>query len=230
MATTNITEIKNLVKPDVISCPDPIVNREVLTVILDFCKKTNVLQREFELDIDTTDIDTDIQNCIDFDLSEYCSGLRPVSIMEMLIDSQPYIPFKRNIRNTLTNFDYIGTGVGSTVADDTRFKYFWIPQNYVIRIFDMDTSMSNLYLKISLKPLRSATTIDTDIFEDWSEALIEGAKYRILKQPGKAWTDLQAAEVSRREYRKYLSQAKQAAMSGGTSVHQENIKWKSFGG
>jgi hypothetical protein len=230
MADTNISEIKNLVKPDVLSCPDPIVNREVITVILDFCKKTNIMQREFELDIDTTDIDTDIQNCIDFDISEHSRNLRITTILEFMIDTVPYVPFKRNIRNTLTDFQYTNSGAGSSVLEDTRFKYFWIPNNHTLRLFDMDTSMSNLYVKMAVKPLRTATTIDTDIFEDWSEALVEGAKYRLMKMPGKAWSDRPAAEDSRREYRKYLSQAKQHAMSGGSSVHQEQIKWKSFGG
>ena len=59
---------------------------------------------------------------------------------------------------------------------------------------------------------------------------MSGAKERILKQPGKAWTDLQAAFDYKRDYRKYVSQAKKDAISGGTSQHQELIKWKEFSG
>lgn len=230
MSTTNISEIKQLVKPDVLSCPDPIVNREVLTVLLDFCRKTNILQREFELEIDSGDIDTDIQDCIDFDISEHSRDLRPVTILEMMIDGVKYVPYKRNVRNTLTDWDQTSTGAGSLVYNDRRFRYFWVPNNHTIRVFDMDDEMSTIYFKMSVKPLRDATTIDTDIFEDWSEALVAGAKYRILKMPGKVWTDGPAASDYQREYRKYLSQAKQAAMSGGTSAHQETIKWKEFSG
>ena len=230
MATTNISELKQLVKPDVLSCPDPIINREILSVLLDFCKKTNILQREFELDIDSGDIDTDIQNCIDFDISEYSRDLRPVTILEIMIDGVKYVPYKRNIRNTLTDFESIDTGAGSIVSMDGRFKYFWVPNNHTIRVFDMTSSMSKIYFKMSVKPLRTATTVDTDLFEDWSEALVAGAKFRILKMPGQVWTDGPSAGDYRREYRKYLSQAKQQAMAGGTSVHQETIKWKEFSG
>jgi len=230
MGTTEIAELKYLVKPDVLSCPDPIVQREVITVILDFCKKTNILQREFELEVDDGDIDTDIQNCIDFDISEFCRDLRPVVLLEMMIDGEHYVPYKRNVRNTLTNWEQTSTGAGSVIANDNRFKFFWIPNNHTIRVFDMDSDMSTIYFKLSVKPLRDATTIDTDLFEDWSEAIVAGAKFRILKMPGKAWTDGPSAGDYRREYRKYLSQAKRASMSGGTSTHQETIKWKEFSG
>ena len=49
---TNITEFKKLVAPDILACPDLIVNREILTVILDFCTKTNILQRDFQIDLE----------------------------------------------------------------------------------------------------------------------------------------------------------------------------------
>jgi hypothetical protein len=228
MATTNISEIKKLVKPDVLACPDPIMNREIVSVILDFCKNTNIMQREFELSIDSNDIDTDTQNCVDFDISEHSLDLRPTAVMEILIDSQPYVPFLRNIKNTLTAFDYTPGAAGASVSADDRFKYFWLPDNQTIRVFDMSSSDSNIYFKIAVKPLRSATTIDTDIFEDWSEALVAGAKYKILKMPGKEWSDPKSAAGYRRDYRKYLSEAKRRVLAGGTSVHEETIKWKSF--
>ncbi|MHC4757103.1 MAG: hypothetical protein ACYTE8_00440 [Planctomycetota bacterium] len=228
MATTNISEIKYLVKPDVLSCPDPIVNREVLSTILEFCKKTNILQREFQLDIDSNDIDTDIQNCIDFDISEHCRDLRPVACLSFLIDSTKFIPFKRNLRNTITSYDYVGGAVDNSHAIDDRFKYYWVPNNHTLRIFDMSSSDSKLYVKLSLKPLRTATTIDTDIFEDWSEALVAGAKWKLLKMPGEEWSDRASAQDYKRDWRKYLSQAKQEAMSGGTKVADELIQWKSF--
>lgn len=228
MATTNISEIKNLVKPDVLMCPDPIVNREVLTTVLDFCKKSNILQREFELDIDEHDIDTDRQNCIDFDISEHCRDLRPVSVLEFLVDSTNYVPFRRNVRNTITSWEYVPGAANTAHATDLRFKYYWVPHNHVLRLFQMNSDDSKLYVKLSLKPLRTATTIDTDIFEDWSEALVAGAKWRIMKMPGQEWSNRSAANDYKREWRKYLSQAKKQAISGGTGVHDELIKWKSF--
>lgn len=220
MASTNITAFKYLVAPDVLPCPDPMVNREVISTINEFCKKTNILQRDFELSVDSNDIDTELQNCIDFDISEYSRDLRPSSVLEMLVDSNEYIPQLRNIRNTITNW--------SAVSDE-RIKYFWIPNYHTIRVFDMSSNDNNIWMRISVKPKTTATTVDEELYENWSEAIVAGAKWRIMSMPGKEWSNPEHADYYRREYRKYLSQAKAYITRGGTGIHQESVHWKSFG-
>jgi hypothetical protein len=221
MGTINISEFKNLVAPDVLPCPDPIVNRETLTCILDFCKKTNILQRDFQIDIEDDEIDPDMQNSLEFDISEFANDLRPVSLLELMVDANGYVPVARNIRNTSTYFDGV---------NDERVKYFWIPNNHSIRIFDMSASNRTVWMNISVKPLRNATTVDEELFEDWSEAIVAGTKSQVMAQPGKDWTDLTMSEFYRRVYRKYISQAKAYIERGRSGVYQETIKWKSFGG
>lgn len=216
---TEITEIKNLVAPDVLPCPDPIVTREVTSAILDFCKKSNVLQREFEIALDVDDIDEDMQNAIDIDIEEYAPDLRMVLLLELMVDANAYIPFMRNIRSTITNYTYI---------QDEDYKYFWLPDNKTVRLFDMKSTDRNVWMKASFKPLRTITEIDDFLFEDWSEAYVAYAKWKILSMPNKDWTDQRTADFYRSEYRKYLSQAKQATIKGG-SGQSERVNWKSFG-
>jgi hypothetical protein len=220
MGTINISEFKNLVAPDVLPCPDPIVNRETLTCILDFCKKTNILQRDFQIDIEDDEIDEDMQNSLEFDISEFANDLRPVSLLELMVDANGYVPVARNIRNTGSHFQG---------RNDERVKYFWIPNNHSIRIFDMAASNSKVWMNISVKPLRNATVVDEELFEDWSEAIVSGAKSQLMAQPGKDWTDEAMSEYYRRVYRKYISQAKAYIERGRSGVYQETIKWKSFG-
>jgi hypothetical protein len=220
MATALITEFKKLVAPDVLPCPDPMVNREVLSIMLEFCKKTNILQRDFELEVDSDEIDTDLQDSIDFDISEWSNDLRPVAVLEIQIDGTSFLPVSRNIRNTHTDFD------GS---NDARVRYFWIPNDHTIRVFDLNANLSRIWLNISVKPLRNATEVDDTLLEDWSEAIVAGAKWKLLSAPGKEWSDPVAGEFYRREYRKYLSQAKAQVLRGATGVYQETVQWKSFG-
>jgi hypothetical protein len=218
---TLISEFKNLVAPDVLPCPDPMVNREVVSVLLDFCKKTNLLQRDFEEEIDSDEVDPELQDSIDFDISEYSNDLRPVTVLEIMVDGTAYVPFARNMRSTHTKF---------STANDERLKYFWIPNDHTIRVFALTGNESNIWFNISVKPLRDATEVDDFLFEDWSEAIVAGAKWKLLSQPSKEWSDLRAAEYYRKEYRKYLSQAKQQVMRGATGVYQETIRWKEFSG
>jgi len=219
MGTIAITEFKNLVAPDVLPCPDPIVNRECLTVILDFCKKTNILQRDFQIAIEDDEIDADMQNSLEFDISEYANDLRPVTVLEIMVDGASYVPVARNIRNTHSHFDG---------KKDERVKHFWIPNNHSIRMFDMPSNATAVWMNISVKPLRSATVVDEELFEDWSEAIVAGTKHKLMAMPGKEWSDGGNSEYNRRVYRKYLSQAKQIIERGRSGVYQESVKWKSF--
>lgn len=216
---TEISEFKNLVAVDVLPCPDPIVNREVVSMLLEFCKKSELLVREFELTIDSNDIDSDLQDSIDFDLSLYATNLRPVSIRELMVDTTEYIPEKRNLQGTLTNWAYI---------KQAGVKYYWIPANHLIRLFDMATTDTTLYMKAAFKPLRTATQVDDFLFEDWSEAIVAGAKWKILSMPGKEWTDARAAEHYRREWRKALAAAKVVSVKNGTPGDQR-MNYQSFG-
>lgn len=217
--SVSIASFKNLVAPDVLPCPDPIVEREVKLVIDDFCRKTNILQRDFQLDVDSLDIDSDMQNAIDFDISQYAHELRPVTLMELYIDSAPYLPQLRNIKSTITNWDLVS---------NDRVKYFWIPNDHTVRLFDMSANDTSVWMRITVKPRSDATTVDDLLWEDWSEAIVAGAKWRILSMPGKEWTEPRAGEHFRREYRKYFAQAKAYLLRGGTGVYEESVKWKSF--
>jgi hypothetical protein len=200
-------------------CPDPIIEREVRSVILDFCKKSHIIQREFEVELDTDDIDEEMQNAIDINIEEFSENLRMVTLLELMVDTNIYIPYKRNILNTVTNYDYI---------QDDNYKYFWLPDNRNVRLFDMSETDSLVWMRASFKPLRTVDEIDDFLFEDWSEALVAGAKWKILAMPGKEWTDMKAGLFYRAEYRKYLAQAK-SSVERGSSGYPDNINWRSFG-
>ncbi len=216
---TEISEIKRLVAPDVLLCPDPIIDREVRSMILDFCVKSNILQREFEIELDTDDIDTEMQDAIDINIEEFSEDLRMVTLLEIMVDSNVYIPHKRNIMTTITNYDYV---------KDETYKYFWLPDNRNVRLFDMSVNDSVVWMKASFKPLRTVDEIDDFLFEDWSEALVAGAKWKILVMPGKEWSDAKMASFYNSEYRKYLARAKQAVIRG-SSGYSDTVNWKSFG-
>lgn len=220
MGMVQITEFKNLIAADVMPCPDPMVNREVMSIMLDFCSRTNVLQRDFQLEIDSDEIDADLQDSIDFDISEWSNDLRPVTVLELMIDSNSFVPAARNIRNTHSEFEGV---------NDVRVKYFWIPNDHTVRVFDLSTNLSNIWMNIAVKPLRAATEVDDSLFEDYSEAIVAGAKWKLMGQTGKEWSDPKGAEVYRKEYRRKLSQTKAKILRASTGVYQETVQWKSFG-
>lgn len=44
-------------------------------------------------------------------------------------------------------------------------------------------------IRVTLVPDTSATTLDDRLFDDFGEGLIYGALYRLMRMPGKAWSD-----------------------------------------
>lgn len=216
---TNVSEFKNLIAVDVLPCPDPIVNREVMSVIIEFCRKTHILKRDFELDIDSSDINDERENSIDLDVSQFAQDLRPLFVIEFMIDGVRYDGFRRNIRNTSTHFEN---------TESTGIKYFWIPDDNHIRVFDMSSNDSVIWMNTAFTYDRTATTVDNFLFDDWSEAIVCGTKFKILSMPGKEWSDARAAAHYEKMYKRYLSQAKRYAVKGGSGKDQ-GVNWKSFG-
>lgn len=51
---------------------------------------------------------------------------------------------------------------------------------------------------VSLKPRRTATTVDDEVFEDFYDTILCGAKSFLFAQRGKKWTSYRASEVERK--------------------------------
>ena len=209
-----ISSFTALVAPDVLTCPDPIITREVSSALIEFCKKTQILTKELVFDVSELTIDENIQDAMDLDISASMTNLQPDSIEEIHVDSLDYIAKKREILSTYTHWEYI---------KESLMKYYWFPDSDTIRIYDMATANSSVYCKLVCKPTRTTSTVDDRLFEDWSEAIAAGAKYKILAMPGKEWTDPQAAQFYRSLWRKYLSEAKSETLRNAPGeMHQVN--------
>jgi len=71
-----------------------------------------------------------------------------------------------------------------------------------------------LEVTVSLRPSRTATTIDPRLFDDWADCWAAGVKAELMVMPGKPWTDQSLSRFYKAEYHKGLSQAKNRAATG----------------
>ena len=101
MATTFAT-FKKYIVPDVLPCPDPIVERELIGTIIEFCKLTHVITKDFDVTLDSDDIDSEYQDSIDVDLNEYFTNYRPVAVVRLNVDGVEYTPQYREILNDIS--------------------------------------------------------------------------------------------------------------------------------
>jgi hypothetical protein len=63
--------------------------------------------------------------------------------------------------------------------------------------------------------------VDDLLYKDFLDTIVAGVKYRIMAMPGKEWTNLTAADVNYRLWRRGLSRAKIIAEKGRTRRSQE---------
>ena len=221
MATTFV-DFKKHIAPDVLPCPDPIVERQLINTILEFYKLTHVKTVDFNIELDSDGIDSDYQDSIDIDLNEYFTNYRPVAVVRINIDGVDYEPAYKEVLNTIDAWD---GSVGSSSV-----KYFHFVSNDTLRVYDMGTGDSNMYLRIALKPERDITEVEEEsLYEDHLETIAAGVKARILRMPGKPWTSQTAAKQSHIDWRRGLSKAR-ANFDKGYTRNPQAVNPRSFGG
>lgn len=220
MATTLAT-FKKYILADVMPCPDPIVERELIGTIIDFYERTHVVTKDFNVELDSDDIDSDYQDSIDVDLNEYFTNYRPVSVIRLNVDGTDFVPKYKEILNDIDAWE-------SSVREE-GVKFFFFLSNSSLRIYDMGTSDSNLYIRMAVKPVRDITEVEDErIYEDYLETIVAGVKARILTMPGKPWTNQTAARQADIDWRRGTSHARSRFDKGYTN-NPQTVNPQSFG-
>ena len=81
--------------------------------------------------------------------------------------------------------------------------YFYCPDTKHLNISwsPAEAVPNGIKVLLALKPTTSATVVEDFIFDGWHEAIEAGAISRLLKIPGKDWTDIKSAGVYLAEFR-----------------------------
>lgn len=79
-----------------------------------------------------------------------------------------------------------------------------------------------------LQPAFTATTIDDKILDDYDEMILHGTLYRILRIPGKAWSDINLANFYENEFRTKLDEAKSRAVDERTKGNVRTVRYGGY--
>ena len=218
---TSLATFKKYIAADVLPCPDPILERELIGTIIDFYERTHVVTKDFNVELDSDDIDSDYQDSVDVDLNEYFTNYRPVSVIRLNVDGTDFVPKYKEILNDIDAWE------GS--VREQGVKFFFFLSNSSLRIYDMETSDSNLYIRMAVKPVRDITEVEDErIYEDYLETIVAGVKARILIMPGKPWTNQTAARQADIDWRRGVSHARSMFDKGYTN-NPQTVYPQSFG-
>lgn len=168
--------------PMVDGCPDTLVENTIRSAAIEFCERTGAYQAE--LDPITT-----VANIYEYDL-EAPTGTIVHKIMWATYQGNDLEP----ISTTLLEQRKPNWRAASNASDPEYYvkqskSIFWmVPVPNV-------TVASSTIIRAQLKPSHSSSTCDEQIMDEHRDSIVNGALFRLLRMPGKDWSDIQGAQI-----------------------------------
>ncbi len=168
--------------PVVPGCTDTLIEQNIRAAVIELCEKTEVYQKE--LDPVST-----VKNIFEYDL-EPPSSTTVHRIIWMTYDGEDL----EAITNALLEQrkpKWRQSGY------EGRPEYFvkQSPSLFYVAPVPNETKVNGLLLRVALKPTHTSSSCDTDIMNDYRDTIINGTIYRLLRLPGREWTDYTGAQI-----------------------------------
>jgi hypothetical protein len=74
------------------------------------------------------------------------------------------------------------------------------PDNFILAPLPDDSQTYDVKMIVALKPLRTATEMDQNVFDDLENVIMHGALQHLLVLPDKNWTDRELASYHAKQY------------------------------
>lgn len=185
--------------PELPGCPDMIVKQQLLFGTIEFCQETHawnevqdpiqVLDRQYEIDVETP---RDTRIVAVKDVWAANRKLRPVTMPQLF--------------ELIPNWQ---------TAEGSEPTYYNANIDYrTIRIYPIPNGANRqtLTMRVAYAPEMSATTIPDELSIKYWDALIGGAKARLMVMPGKSWSNPALAVYNRRLFDDGILKAKISAL------------------
>jgi len=191
----NLTDLIPLVRERVHNCPDPVIERALRWAARDFSRETHVWTENanFTLNAGSNSLSYSFTSPGDTDIVAWRmlvldDGAIPITILD-----RPEWPRVRS--DSLPRYAYFEDV--NTVTFDAR----------------PEANISIRY-EIAIMNAIESNVIDDTFMNSWADALAAGARSKLLTQPDRYWSDLNAAQLDMGEYRQGIMNAKQLVHKG----------------
>ena len=199
------------VLPYVPMCPDTLVEQNIRAAAIEFCERS----KAYILDMDPF---TTISGVYEYDF-EIPSGTEVHQILYMTEDGNDMDPISP--RSLELNYpDWRDrTGNPHVYLQKTPTTFWVVP---------VPSGARQVIVSVALKPSRTSNNIDTTISNQYRDAIIYGALYRLLRMPSREWTDVNAAREYLAQFNMEITQAELRARGGDLGV-KRTVKYKGIG-
>jgi hypothetical protein len=189
MATRTFLSLVNRIAPSVPGCPQPIIQQYVRDAAIEACERTLAWRYEQPLIRLTPGVyeypyTNPLQTEVHAFLTSTVNNERvdPVTL-EQLYAAYPdwpnNDPTKRATPRLICQLD---------------------PDNFVLAPLPDATVNYDLKMIVALKPLRTSTGMDEDVFDDLENVIMHGALQHLLVLPDKNWSDRELASYHAKQY------------------------------
>jgi hypothetical protein len=163
-----ITSIVQEVLYEVPHAPEPIVEKAILRSVQDFCQRTR------RWVVDGTDISI-VSGTSDYTLAASAqTDENAVALLFRII------------------------GIDKIEDEDDRAITEYTYNDGVLTLNREPTTTATYTVELQLKPLETATAIYDPLWEDYTDGILAGAKYRLLRMRGVAWENQAGAKENQK--------------------------------
>ena len=199
------------VLPYVPLCPDSLVEQNLRSATIEFCERS----KAYILDIDPFNTISGVYE-YDFDIP---TGTEVHQVLLMTHDGNDMDPISP--RSLELNYpDWRNrTGQPHVYLQKTPTTFWIVP---------VPSGAKEVITSVALKPSRTSNNIDTNISNQYRDAIIYGTLYRLLRMPNREWTDIGAAQEYLYQFNLEITQAELRARGGDLGV-KRTVKYKGIG-
>tara|TARA_E500000305_G_scaffold106762_1_gene105821 strand:- start:859 stop:1533 length:675 start_codon:yes stop_codon:yes gene_type:complete len=197
--------------PYVPMCPDSLVEQHLRAATIEFCERS----KAYILDMDPFNTISGVYE-YDFDIPV---GTEVHQVLLMTHDGNDMDPISP--RSLELNYpDWRDkTGQPHVYLQKTPTTFWIVP---------VPSGSKQVIASVALKPTRTSNNIDTTISNQYRDAIIYGALYRLLRIPNKEWTDIGASQEYSFQFSIEAKQAELRARGGDLGV-KRTVKYKGIG-
>jgi len=209
MATFN-SLVKEIL-PYVPFCPDPLIESNLRSATIEFCERS----KAYIHDMDPFNTVSGVYE-YDFDVP---TGTQVHQVLLMTHDGQDMDPISP--RSLELNYpDWRDKTGNPHVYLQKSINLFWI--------VPVPSGAKQVITSVALKPTRTSNNIDTEFSNNYRDGIIYGTLYRLLRMPGKEWTDVNAAREYLLQFNQEIQQAELRGRGGDLGV-KRRVKYKGIG-
>lgn len=211
MATIPYSQFQPFVQVDVPACPKALIIEAIRQTVIDFCQSTGFWRKELDgFYTVATDGEYELITPVDTVIADVLT----IKVNERTVEAKT----QDDLENGFSNWRAL-TG---------NPDYYFLRDKKTLILVPTPDAAYPVRITISLKPTQSAQGCDEIIFEEYKQAIVDGALAWLMDKPSKEWSNPNLAMLYKQKYGNTLTYAKKKAQHGYAQKKAFRVKANYF--